>query len=520
MKARLPILALILALTHGCAHSPQPAGVTAPTQPPKLAPRPNIIVFLADDLGWQDVSVPLWSEETVRNRRYRTPNLMRLAQEGMKFTNAYAAASVCTPTRVAFITGRTPAETHITTWTEQRDKDNSGRDPMLPPDWNLNGFSPVAGVPRIFTGPMLPKLLQEAGYKTIHIGKAHWGAQGTPGADPKNLGFDVNVGGSHAGEPGNYGGQANYASPAKVRDVPHLEAYHGTETFLTEALTIEANKAVDGAVAEKRPFFLHMAHFAVHTPLRIDPRFRSNYKELVQARRVAYATMIEGLDKSLGDIMANLSRHGIADNTLVVFASDNGGVDHLEYLGPSNTNNAPLRAGKGTPYEGGLRVPMVVRWPGQVEAGSTSHAPVITDDLFPTLLRLAAVKDRDRYVAGIRGRDLQESLTGSASPQERPLVWHRPNSNGTTPTPDYEPYSAVRLGEWKLIYFYPGRRYELYNLQTDLSEKANVLAQNPEVAARLSKILNETLRNAKAQTPIAPATMTAVELPPVLPASR
>ena len=438
----------------------------------------------------------------------------------MKLTDAYAAASVCTPTRVALITGRTPAETHITNWTEPKDRDNSGLKPMLPPDWNLNGLSPTPGIPHTFTGPMLPAILRDAGYKTIHVGKAHWGASGTPGADPRNLGFDVNIGGSHTGEPGSYWGSRNYGSPAKVNDVPHLEGYHGTDTFLTEALTIEANKAVGQAVAEGRPFFLHLAHYAPHYPWQMDTRFTQRYADAgLKGLDGTYAALIEGLDKSLGDVLQNLEEHGVAGNTIIIFSSDNGG----ENRPPATTvdENAPLRATKGTPYEGGVRVPMVVRWPGRIAAGSTSSGPVITDDLFPTLLRIKGVKQRQQYVRGIRGRDLLAEFSGSdSSLSDRTLYWHRPNSHGRTPTPEFEPFSAVRAGEWKLIFFYPGRRYELYNLQKDLGETQNVLAQNPTVAAKLSRTLNETLRRAHAQTPVDPITKVAVGLPPVLASSR
>jgi len=475
------------------------------------------VVILADDLGWQDVALPLWDQQTPLNRRYRTPNIARLAAEGMKFTDAYAAAPVCTPTRVTEITGRSPAETRVTNWVQFRDKETSAPYPiLLPPPWNMNGVSPTAGA-HSFTGPILPRILREAGYKTIHVGKGHWGAFDTPGADPHTLGFDVNIGGSAASLPASYLGRRNYGA-GTLWAVPDLAAYHGTDTFLTEALTIEANKAIDQAVAEGRPFFLHFAHFAVHTPIQADARFVNSYRAAgVEPVEAAYASLIEGMDKSVGDVLANIARHGLASNTFVLFTSDNGGLAAQFRGGTAHTQNAPLRSGKGSAYEGGLRVPFVVRWPGRVKAGTTSRIPVITDDIFPTMLTLARVPDGAHYTTGIRGRDLVPMLTGGASVSaDRPLLWHFPHRVWNLDGPGLEPFSAARVGPWKLIFFYADRRYELYNLATDIGEVHNVLDTNRQTAARISKVLHDGLQGANAQTPLDPATKLPVDLPPVI----
>ncbi|MCC6244569.1 MAG: sulfatase [Gemmatimonadaceae bacterium] len=489
---------------------------------PRSTP-PNIVVVMVDDLGWQDVQLPLADTTTEMNRRYRTPALMRLAARGTTFTNAYAAAPVCTPTRVAFITGRSPAETHVTNWTQHRDSETSTPFPGLNvPAWSRNGVSASPTTPGAHSGPMLPALLREAGYRTIHAGKAHWGATDTPGADPTTLGFDVNIGGSSAGQPGSHLASKMFSSgpgPGKFRDVPHLEKYHGSDTFLSEALTIEANAAIADAVRAKKPFFLHLAHYAVHTPIEADPRFVQRYLDAgLDPREAAYASQIEGVDKSLADIVSQLEALGVWDNTLVIFMSDNGGLA-AHSRATVHTANAPLRSGKGSSYEGGLRVPMVVAWPGHVAQGQRVSVPVITDDLFPTLLDVAGVADAARYTSGIRGRDLTALLAGGADAarqeralRDRVLLWHYPHFWGVR-GPGIEPFSAVRVGRWKLIYYYTDRRYELYDLQSDLSETRDLAKTEDAVATRLLGVLRSSLLAANAQMPLDVKTGMAVPLP-------
>ncbi len=484
---------------------------------------PNIIVFLVDDLGWQDTQLPLADGPTSWNRRYRTPHQLALAASGMRFTDFYAAAPVCSPTRVTLITGQSPVRTRVTNWTQREDEETSEPFPLLlPPDWNRNGLSPHPAA-HAFTGPMLPQLLHDVGYRTIHVGKAHWGAVGTAGADPRQLGFDVNIGGSGAGQPGSYLGTRNYSdgtASGRFRDVPGLERYHGTDTFLTEALTLEANRAIDDAVARRQPFFLHLAHFAVHTPIEADPRFVQRYLDAglppVEAR---YASLIEGVDKSLGDILANVGRHGLTANTIVLFLSDNGGLAAHTRAAPLHVQNAPLRSGKGSAYEGGIRVPLVVKWPDHVAPGSVSHAPTITDDLFPTLLDLAQVPDAARQTRGMLGRNLRGLLTGTGAARSptvanRPLLWHFPHFWGVN-GPGIEPFSAIREGPYKLIYFYGAKRYELYHLGTDLGETTDLVATQPVDAKRLAAHLRTALQRAGAQMPIDARTQRPVTLPPL-----
>jgi arylsulfatase A-like enzyme len=453
--------------------------------------RPNIILFLVDDLGWQDTSVPFHSEPTPFNRRYRTPNMEALASEGMKFVDAYAASPVCTPTRTSILTGQNPARTHITYWILHKDKDTSAKHPTLvPPPWNLNGLKQ--------DDVTLPGLLRQGGYMTIHAGKAHFGSVGTSGSDPLNLGFDKNIAGHAAGAPASYLGVKNFSKKKDGRsvwDVPGLEAYHGKEIYLTEALTREAVRAMDRAVKKGKPFFLYMSHYAVHTPIEADPRYVDEYADL-HPREAAYASMIEGMDASLGRLMENLEKHGIAEETWVIFFSDNGGLSAHGRGGDKNTHNAPLKSGKGSSYEGGIRVPMLVKGPAVAGKGLTCETPVISHDLFPTILALAGIAGPATYMDSVDGCDLSPLLQGGRSLGRRyPLVWHLPHQWGCA-GPGISPFSAIREGSWKLIYYHADQHFELYNLDADISEMNDLARQEPErvrnMAAALGRYLIES----------------------------
>lgn len=460
--------------------------------------RPNIVVFLVDDMGWQDTSEPFYREITALNRRYHTPNMEALAGESVKFTQAYASA-LCSPTRVSLITGWNAARHRVTNWTLRRNISPDPESPvMTPPEWNVNGLGPVPGTERTVVTKPLPLFLREAGYTTIHVGKAHWGAQGTPGEDPKQLGFDVNIAGHAAGGPGSYHGERNYSAAwrsekpeDRIWDVPGLETYHGTDTNLTEALTQEANKAVDAAVASGKPFFLYMSHYAVHAPWERDARFYEKYKESkLEERDAVYASMIEGMDKSLGDIRANLERHNIADNTIFIFMSDNGAASQVPL-------NLPLRGHKLTPYEGGIRVPMMVRWPGVTTPGSTCEAPVIVEDFFPTLLEMAGAPYRSEVDGPIDGISFVPLLRGEdLFSGERAFIWHYPHCYGEPP------YSVIRKGDWKLIYFHLDQRYELYNIREDIGEQKDQHETRPDLTGALAGMLGHLLAERGAQMPV------------------
>jgi len=479
-------------------------------------PKPNIVLFLVDDLGWQDTSEPFYVRRTPLNDRYKTPNFERLARTGVKFTQAYACC-VCSPTRVSLMTGMNAARHRVTNWTLRRNETTDAAHPTLElPAWNVNGMCPVPGVERTVYATPLPALLRAAGYATIHCGKAHLGAVGTPAADPRTLGFDVNIAGHAAGAPGSYLGlhdfSAEWRKGDKVWDVPGLDAYRGQDVFLTEALTREAMKALEAPIAAGTPFFLYMSHYAVHTPIEEDKRFIQRYIDAgldpVEAR---YAALVEGVDKSLGDILDFLDRRGLADSTVVFLMSDNGGLSAEGRGGEPNTHNKPLSSGKGSAREGGIREPMIVRWPGVTRPDSICAAPVIIEDFFPTILEMAGVRN-PKTAQTVDGRSFAPLLAGAAAAADRPLFWHFPNNWGPK-GPGIGASSTVRRGDWKLIYYHADRSFELFDLADDIGEANNLAAVRPDKVAELAGLLTAYLKSVDAQMPVEKATRRPVPYP-------
>lgn len=479
--------------------------------------QPNIIVFLVDDMGWQDTSVPFWNKRTPFNDLYQTPNMERLAAEGMKFTQAYATA-VCSPTRISLMTGMNAAHHRVTNWTLRKDKQPVADDKLLAqPAWNVNGMSPVLGIASTIHATPLPQLLHDAGYFTIHSGKAHLGAIGTPAADPLNLGFDINIAGHAAGAPGSYYGTEAFGNNDPQRSVwavPGLEEYHGQEIYLSEAITLEAVGAMQQAVDQEQPFFLYMAHYAVHTPIQGDDRFVQKYIDQgmlpVEAK---YASMVEGMDKSLGDIMAFLDEQSIDDNTIILFMSDNGGLSAVARGGEKHTHNRPLSSGKGSAHEGGIREPMIVKWPGKVKPNSTTDDYLIIEDFFPSILEMASIQDYET-VQPVDGISFVPILAEKdrAPYQERPLFWHYPNRWGPQ-GPGIGSTSTVRLGDWKLIYYHADRSFELFNLMEDIGETRNQATDQREKLKELASVLTDHLKKTDAQMPTDKATGKLVEYP-------
>jgi len=468
------------------------------------ASRPNIIVFLVDDMGWQDTSVPFWKEKTPLNKRYHTPNMERLAQAGMKFTAAYATP-VCTPTRASMLTGMNASRHGITNWTSPWRNDNTDAkdDQFDPAPWNINGLSPVPGIPNTVYATPFPQILKQHGYFTIHVGKAHWASMGTPGSSPYNMGFMVNIAGHSAGHPQSYYGKENYGNiPGKssVQAVPDLSSYHGTDTFLTEALTLEAIKTLEAPIRNKQPFFLNMAHYAIHTPIQADYRYFQKYLnaglDTVEAR---YASLIEGMDKSLGDIMDYLKMMKADQNTVIIFMSDNGGLSLTPHrTAPAHTQNLPLKAGKGSVYEGGIRVPMIVSWPVKIKPGTVTDQYVMIEDFFPTILSLAGVKKYE-MVQEIDGRSMLPIFSNpSYSDTSRALIWHYPNKWNNLVSPGINYYSAIRKGSWKLVYSMRDGKKELYNLGNDIGENNDVASSRPDMVNALYDLLVAKLKENKA----------------------
>ena len=512
MKKAFFLLAGMAVFSTGFAQAVMPA-------------RPNIIVFLVDDMGWVDCSVPFGGSRQPLNRLYHTPNMERLAGQGAIFSSAYAQP-VCTPSRVSMLTGMNAARTRITNWTSpQKDNNTDEKDQQFEPlDWNLNGLSNSPSTPHALFATSFPQLLKQAGYYTIHVGKAHWGAAGTPGANPYNLGFMVNVAGHAAGHPQSYLSEQHYGNlpgKAQAQAVPDLEAYFNTGTFLTAALTQEAIKAIGNAIDLHQPFFLNMAHYAVHTPIMADPRFVQKYYDAgADSIEAAYASLIEGMDKSLGDIMDCLESKGVARNTIVIFMSDNGGLDHHQRGGVPNTHNYPLRSGKGSVYEGGIREPMIVKWPGVTRPGTAIAQPVIIEDFFPSILEMAGIK-KPSYLQQTDGLSFVPVLKNAGlSATERPLVFHYPNKWINLDEEEalgINYYSALRLGKWKLLYNMRKRQFELYDLSRDIGEKNNLAAGNTATVKQLAMLLGKTLKARGAQMPVEKATGRSVPFPDEVP---
>jgi arylsulfatase A-like enzyme len=483
---------------------------------------PNIVIFLVDDMGVMDTSVPFLTDENGNPKRYplndyySTPNMERLAEGGIRFNNFYAM-NVCSPTRISIITGQNAARHHTTNWINP-DRDNRG--PFGPPGWNWRGLTRA--------DVTLPRLLEAAGYRTIHVGKGHFGARAFEGAEPKNLGFDVNVGGCSIGSPGSYYGMQDYGGKVNGsrNAVPHLEKYHGTETFLTEALTIEAKSRVTDAVKAGKPFFLYMAHYAVHAPFNSDPRFAAHYEDSGKpAPAQAFATLIEGMDKSLGDILDHLDALGVAENTLVLFLGDNG-TDAP--LGPPHevACAAPLRGKKGAHYEGGMRVPFIAAWakanagnPYQkrlpIAAGAIQSQLAAVYDLFPTVLGLTGIRPPAGHA--LDGSRLDVLLAGKEDNTRRQtFLMHYPHSPHRS---DY--FTCYRDGDWKVIYhYYPsaaseGSHYQLYNLAQDPFESENLAASRPDQLRPMMEGLIAALRRQGALYPVDKDGTTPLE--PILP---
>ena len=473
------------------------------------AKQPNIIVFLVDDMGVMDTSVPFLTDKSGKPKRYplndyyRTPSMERLAKIGVRFNNFYAM-SVCSPTRISIMTGQNAARHHATNWINP-DRDNAG--PQGPPNWKWKGLKK--------NDITLPGLLRTAGYQTIHVGKAHFGPRAFDGAEPLNLGFDINVGGASFGAPGSYYGKQNYGLGTRRAKsaVPHLKKYHGTETYLTEALTIEAKSHVANAVKADKPFYLYMSHYAVHAPFHSDPRFAVHYKDLGKpAPAQAFATLIEGMDKSLGDILDQLDELGVAEDTLVFFLGDNGSDAPLGHQ-HAVACAAPLRGKKGAHYEGGMRVPFIAAWakanagnPHQkrlpIAAGTIQSQTAAVYDLFPTILNFTGIDTPKNHI--VDGSRLDTLLTGkSDKSREQTFLMNYPHAPHRS---DY--FTSYRDGAWKVIYhFVPSKasensHYQLYNLATDPFEQENLAKSKPDQLRSMITALSASMKKHKAQHPV------------------
>ena len=460
-------------------------------------PSPNILFFLVDDLGWEDTEVPMWKDTVENNRYFHTPNVVRLATEGMKFTQAYASSPVCSPTRTALMTGMNPARTHITNWIPGRGNHPADDQWLLIPHWRIDGLGKE--------DVTLPEILRAAGYTTVHIGKAHLGHKGTVGANPRNLGFDYSVAASYRGSPGSY-----YVPYGRIHgpdsQMIDLEEFFPDSLYLNDALTEMALRLLDTlAKHPEKPFYFNMWHYAVHAPIQGDPKLMDKYRLPGKTKaQVQYASMVESVDRSLGKILKKLKELGMEKNTIVIFFSDNGGL--VSHSGPPTTNY-PLSSGKGSSHEGGYREPLIIKWPGKVKGGTVCTTPVIADDFLPTILSMTGVQIPDTIRHHLDGTDITPLLlqTGTIV-RPHPLVWHYPHYWGWKALREADstitPFSAIREGDWKLIYTYETGRCELYNLAEDIGEKNNLVDKKGNVAQKLCGDLRSILRMMGAQRPI------------------
>jgi arylsulfatase A-like enzyme len=480
---------------------------------------PNIILFFVDDMGWQDTSVPFWTKRTLFNEIYKTPNMERLAKKGVKFTNAYATP-VCSPTRVSLMTGMNAARHRVTNWTlkpDQKQPMELNHPTLEFPDWNYNGISLQPLITNTVNAKPLPKLLSEAGYHTIHAGKAHFGAIGYPASNPINLGFDVNIAGHAAGRPESYLGIENFGNGKtgnNVWAVPGLEKYHGQDIFLTEALTQEVINALDQPVQSNQPFFLYFALYGIHTPLMANERFVEQYRKIgLEEPEARYASMIESMDEALGNVLDYLEVNQIENKTVILFMSDNGGLSAVARGGEKHMHNIPLKSGKGSIYEGGIRVPMLAYWPNKTKPETINTSPLIIEDFFPSILDIAQVNAYN-LPQTVDGHSFIPQLVrdDSKSVVDRPLFWHYPNEWGIV-GPGIGSYSAVRQGDWKLIYFHTKKTFELYNLKEDIQENFDLSISNQEKVKQLAITLTKYLKKVDAQMPVYKSTKQKVPCP-------
>ncbi len=425
------------------------------------APKLNVVLILADDFGWTDL-------HSYGSEFYESPHIDRLARDGVKFTQAYSACTVCSPSRAALLTGKYPARLHLTDWIP-------GQEPANPklhvPDWTK--YLPLEE----FT---LANALHPAGYATASIGKWHLG---DAPYWPDKHGFDLNIAGTEAPNP------KSYFAPYKIATLP--EGPDGE--YLTDRLGVEANRFIEQHKAQ--PFFLYLPHFAVHLPIQakaaLIEKYRAKRKPGQKQNNLGYAGMIESMDDTVGSIRHKLEELKLADHTLIIFASDNGGR-------VPTTSNLPLRVGKGSCYEGGTRTPLIVYWPGVTKAGSVCDVPVIGMDIYRTILEAVGVKaGADK---GVDSVSLVPLLRQTGGLKRDELFWHYPHYQhyqlgGATP------YGAIHKGDYKLIEFFDDMRVELYNLREDIGEQHDLAAKMPARVEELRARLHAWRKEVGAQMP-------------------
>jgi arylsulfatase A-like enzyme len=456
--------------------------------------RPNIVLIFADDLGWTDLSTGA-ANLGAGSDFYKTPRIDSIASSGVAFTHAYSCGPNCAPTRAALMSGRYAPHTGIYTVGNPNRGAERFRKLNAPP--NKTSLDP-----RFKT---LAEVLQETGYKTGHFGKWHLGNEGT-GSGPTEQGFDVNIGGTLAGTVSG-GSQGHFAKADGSFNLPGLVANGVDGEFIADRLTTEAIQFMKSC--KTQPFFSYLSHFSVHTPIQAPQEDEDSFKSAPKGKHhsnVTYAGMLKNLDDNVGRILDFLTtttdprnpKSNLLNNTLILFISDNGGLGGYKDAGvpgsPEITHQFPLQSGKGSLFEGGIRVPCLVQWKGKLPAGVILNTPTITLDWFPTLIRAAGVNVSD-YNLELDGIDLMPwMLDPSKTSPNRPLFWHFPaylQSSGNGSTWRTTPASVILRGPWKAHFYYENREWKLFNLDHDISEKDNLI----EIEKKQLELMAEDLFN-------------------------
>lgn len=419
---------------------------------PKKHEKTNVVFIFIDDMGWMDLSCQ-------GSQFYETPNIDRLAQQGVRFTNAYAACTVCSPTRASLFTGKYPARLNITDFIGGHHHPWAK---LAVPDWTK--YLPHEETTFAYA-------FKDAGYKTYFVGKWHLGGEEYY---PETHGFDVNRAGCHRGQPPSYFSPYNIET---IEDGPENE-------YLTDRLTDETLRLIEESKDE--PFCMFLSHYAVHTPLQAKQKVIDKYAKKDKHGQVneIYAAMVESTDDCVGRIMAKLDELDLAEDTLLIFYSDNGGLTRA-------TNNAPLRHGKGSGYEGGHRVPLIVRWPGRFPPNTVCDTPVTSTDFYPTLLEACGLPLRPEQHRD--GKSLMPLLTQTGTLDRNTLYWHYPHYHFSAP------YAAIRKDNYKLIEYMENGRAELYDLDADLGEEHDLAESNPEKREELRADLHAWQKEVNAQ---------------------
>lgn len=445
--------------------------------------KPNIVFIVADDLGWADL-------ECYGNKSHQTKNLNKMAMNGIRFTNAYASAPVCSPTRASILTGKSPALLDLTDWIPGRqvrlglEKSKKLQTPEFEHQLNLNEAT-------------IAESLKKLGYKTASIGKWHLGDSVYL---PTAHGFDVNIGGLEKGYPPSYfyPYQAKDADGKVTYELKDVKDLAKKDEYLTDALTTQAIQFIQKN--KENPFFLYLPYYAVHAPIEAKPDLVKKYAYLADKNSKAknfnpeYAALVETMDTNVGRVLDAIEALHLTENTLIVFVSDNGGLTVKDGKGTPATTNYPLRAGKGHLYEGGVRIPLIIQWKGHINKEFNQTNVVSTNDLYPTVLDIL----KQNSAPDLDGKSVYPLLLGKPMNEERPMFWHYPHysNQGNSPA------SAIRKGRYKLIEFYEENRLELYDLESDISESKNLVSTLPETARILKTELDQWKKSVKAKEPV------------------